>query len=49
MNLQVLAAMIEAGECDDETNEVSVDPSIQKGNQDLDYVCGIVLAVSNGL
>ncbi|KAH7573433.1 hypothetical protein ACOSP7_007103 [Xanthoceras sorbifolium] len=49
MNQYASAAMTEAGDCDDQTEELAVDPWIQKGNQDFDNICGIVLAISNHL
>ncbi|TXG71453.1 hypothetical protein EZV62_000032 [Acer yangbiense] len=49
MNTKASAAMTEAGDCDDETAKHAVDPSIKKGNLDLDHTCSIILVISNNL
>ncbi|TXG71456.1 hypothetical protein EZV62_000035 [Acer yangbiense] len=49
MNSQASAAMTEAGDCDDETAKLAVDPSLKKGNLDLDHICSIILAISTKL
>ncbi|KAK1592387.1 hypothetical protein Q3G72_024032 [Acer saccharum] len=49
MNLQASAAMTGAEECSDETAELAIDPSVKKGNLDINHICSIILVISNSL
>ncbi|TXG46423.1 hypothetical protein EZV62_028080 [Acer yangbiense] len=49
MNLQASAAMTGAEECSDEIAELAIDPSVKKGNLDIDHICSIILVISNSL
>lgn len=47
INLSASASMDEAGDCDDELNGLPADPSVLKGNQDLNNICSIILVIPN--
>ncbi|KAJ0043079.1 hypothetical protein Pint_19443 [Pistacia integerrima] len=46
-NLSASASMDEAGDCDDELQGLPTDPSVLKGNQDLNNICSIILVIAN--
>ncbi|KAK1592983.1 hypothetical protein Q3G72_033896 [Acer saccharum] len=47
MNIQASGALDEAGDCHDENEGLPADPSLRKGNQDLENICEIILVVAN--
>ncbi|KAK2647226.1 hypothetical protein Ddye_022421 [Dipteronia dyeriana] len=47
MNEQASGAMTEAVTCDNETQGLPIDPSVRKGNQDLQNLCEIILVIAN--
>ncbi|XP_031257675.1 pectinesterase inhibitor-like [Pistacia vera] len=47
VNLSASASMDEAGDCNDELKGLPADPSVLKGNQDLNNICSIILVIAN--